>query len=143
MEGHTTVESVLGPMGHSIADLRLLLKHVLGMKPWLVDPKVIRLPWQQHEHDDTQRKIDSKELVFGVIKSDGFVDVHPPVRRAVDEAVAALKRQGHGVKYPVESESIRHKMTDLIHLQVIEWEPPAHAEAFQILVSSSAEIISL
>jgi amidase len=97
MEGHTTVESVVGPIGHSISDLRLVLKLVLEMQPWLADPKVVRLPWRQNDHDDTESKIETKKLVLGIMRSDGFVDMHPPVHRAMNEVVAALERQGHKV----------------------------------------------
>lgn len=99
MEGHTTVESVIGPIGHNISDLRLVLKLILEMQPWLADPKVVRLPWRQNEEDATSSKAESRKLVFGVMHSDGFVQVHPPVRRAIDEAVAALESHGHKVPF--------------------------------------------
>ncbi|KAB2573462.1 Acetamidase [Lasiodiplodia theobromae] len=117
MEGHQTVESVIGPMGHSISDLRLLLKTIIQTQPWLADPKVNRIPWRQEDEDAVKAKIQAKKLTFGVIRTDGMVNPHPPVQRAINEAVEALKARGH---------------------EVIEWNPPAHAEAFQILWNTFA-----
>lgn len=116
MEGHQTVESVIGPMGHSISDLRLLLKTIISTEPWLADPKANKIPWRQEDEDAIKAKIQTKKLTFGVIRTDGMVNPHPPVQRAINEAVEALKARGH---------------------EVIEWNPPAHAEAFQILVRLS------
>ncbi|GIZ42592.1 hypothetical protein CKM354_000585300 [Cercospora kikuchii] len=112
MEGQSVVRSAIGGMGHSIQDLRLLTKTMLDVQPWVLDPNVVPLPWRHDLEDETRKKIASKKLRFGVIRSDGMVRPHPPIVRAVDEAVKALVAKGH---------------------QVIEWEPPAHAEAFGIL----------
>ncbi|CAK1357398.1 Acetamidase [Cercospora beticola] len=109
MEGQSVVRSAIGGMGHSIQDLRLLTRTMLDVQPWILDPNVVPLPWRQGLEDETRKKIASKKLRFGVIRSDGMVRPHPPVARAVDEAVKALVAKGH---------------------EVIEWEPPAHAEAF-------------
>ncbi|KAH7028573.1 amidase signature domain-containing protein [Macrophomina phaseolina] len=112
MEGHQTVESVIGPMGHSIGDLRLLLKSILSTRPWQADPKVINLPWRHEAENLVKSKISTKKLTFGVIRTDGMVNPHPPVTRAINETVGALRAAGY---------------------EVIEWDPPAHSEAFQIL----------
>lgn len=112
MEGQSVVRSAIGGMGHSIQDLRILTKTMLDVQPWTLDPNVVPLPWRQDLEDETRKKIASKKLRFGVIRSDGMVRPHPPIVRAVDEAVKALVANGH---------------------EVIEWEPPAHAEAFGIL----------
>ena len=103
MEGHNTIPSVIGPMGHHVADLRLLLQVILETRPWQADPRVIRLPWRQEDEESVNQKIHAKDLTFGVLRTDGFVSPHPPVIRAVDEAVAALKAHGyvHRWKYSI------------------------------------------
>ena len=97
MEGHNIVPSVIGPMGHNIADLRLMFQVIQETEPWQADPNVIRLPWRQEDVDGVNEKLRWKELTFGVLRTDGFVDPHPPVCRAVDEASAALKARGYKV----------------------------------------------
>lgn len=97
MEGQSVVRSAIGGMGHSIQDLRILTKTMLDVQPWTLDPNVVPLPWRQDLEDETRKKIASKKLRFGVIRSDGMVRPHPPIVRAVDEAVKALVANGHEV----------------------------------------------
>ncbi|OJJ05975.1 hypothetical protein ASPVEDRAFT_139371 [Aspergillus versicolor CBS 583.65] len=117
MEGHDTVPSVIGPMGHTISDLRLITQSILSSQPWLHDPKVIHLPWRVDTEDEVRQSVASKTLTFGVLRTDGVIQPHPPVTRAINETVQALKAAGY---------------------EVIEWTPPPHAEAFQILWNAFA-----
>jgi amidase len=75
------------------------VQSILSTKPWLQDPMVHEIPWRQE-----QEHLESK-LSFGVIFSDGHVGITPPIKRALDITVAALKKQGH---------------------EVIPWTPPLH-----------------
>jgi len=109
MEGHNTVPSVIGPIGHSISDLKLSMKTILNKKPWESDPKVLELPWKTEDALLTNGE-KKRSFIFGVMRSDGVVSPHPPVSRAMDRTIAALEAAGH---------------------EVIEWAPPAHSEAFQ------------
>lgn len=68
---------------------------------------VIQMNWRQDEEDFIIKQSKSKGLCFGVMKSDGQVNPQPPILRAIDEVVEALKREGHNV---------------------IEWEPPSHVD---------------
>ncbi|KAF2767932.1 amidase signature enzyme, partial [Teratosphaeria nubilosa] len=111
MEGQQIVPSVLGPMAHTIEDLRLLFKTVLQLEPWKEDPSCLPIPWQSSAEAEAHRRIAAKTLKFGVLRSDGVVRPHPPVLRAMDEAVAALRANG---------------------IHTIDWHPPPHTEAFQI-----------
>jgi amidase len=97
MEGQETVSSVIGPMGHSISDLRFILMNILATQPWLEDPKVIKLPWRAEEEQDIQARAESTGLTFGVMRWNGIVKPHPPVQRGVEETVAKLRAQGHEV----------------------------------------------
>ncbi|OAA54531.1 Amidase [Niveomyces insectorum RCEF 264] len=112
MVGHNTLESVVGPLGRSIEDLRLLVKTVLAAEPWKADPKVLKLPWRDDEELDALRKIVARKLTFGVLRDDGVVSPQPPVQRVLQDAVTKLKTRGYE--------------------EVIEWDPPAHSEAFDI-----------
>ncbi|KZF19210.1 amidase [Xylona heveae TC161] len=117
MEGHETVPSVIGPMGHKVSDLRLAVQTVLECSPWLADPKVIQLPWRSEMEDEVRAKKASQKLTFGILRHDGVVKPHPPVERAIEQVVQALENAGY---------------------EVIEWIPPAHSEAFQILWNTFA-----
>lgn len=100
MDGQNSILSVVGPLSHSAASLRLLIKSLLSQQPWLHDPLVSEIPWR----DDQERQIqdlihdsqgDKPKLAFGFMKHDGVVTPHPPVQRAMDFAVMTLEKLGH------------------------------------------------
>ncbi|KAG8532789.1 uncharacterized protein KY384_002667 [Bacidia gigantensis] len=101
IDGQTSVLSVNGPISHSPVSLKLAFKALLSQQPWLRDPLCLELPWR----DEQAAKV-SEQFAFGVLKFDGTVTPHPPVRRAIDTVVKALEQQGH---------------------QIFEWRPPAHS----------------
>ncbi|OQE28437.1 hypothetical protein PENSTE_c003G01069 [Penicillium steckii] len=96
MEGQETVHSVVGPMAHSAADLKLFLTSVLGEEPWKYDSKVVPLPWRQSEEEVIKSKLSSG-LTLGYYSCDGVVLPHPPVTRGVEMVVSTLKKHGHQV----------------------------------------------
>ncbi|KAL3483873.1 Acetamidase [Aspergillus germanicus] len=97
MEGQETVHSGVGPIGHSVEDLRLFTKAVLEQEPWKFDSKVIPMPWRQSEADAVRAKIHSGGLTVGVYNFDGNVLPHPPVLRGIELAVDSLNKNGHRV----------------------------------------------
>jgi len=101
MDGQNTVLSVVGPLATSVGGLKLVTEALLSTKPWLNDPAVVEMPWRPE-----QEKLE-KKLAFGVIWHDGTVGVSPPIKRALDMTVAALRKAGH---------------------EVVEWTPPLHSE---------------
>ncbi|KAJ5390505.1 Acetamidase [Penicillium cataractarum] len=96
MEGQETVHSVVGPMAHSAADLRLFLTSVLSQEPWKYDSKVVPLPWRSTEEEVTKSKIQSG-LNLGYYSCDGVVLPHPPILRGIEMVVSTLKKNGHTV----------------------------------------------
>ncbi|KAL1649530.1 hypothetical protein SLS58_001586 [Diplodia intermedia] len=104
MDGQNSVLSVVGPLAGSVGGLRLLAAAVLSTHPWLTDPKVHELPWRAAKEAEGAKT----KLTFGVLRDDGVVRVTPPVARALDVAVDALRAAGHSV---------------------VEWTPPTpHAD---------------
>lgn len=98
MDGQNSVLSVVGPLSHSVASLRLLIKSLLGQQPWLHDPLCNEIPWRQDHEDQILDLISSSHLAFGILKHDGAVTPHPPVQRALDMVVQILKKLGHEVQ---------------------------------------------
>lgn len=102
MDGQNSVVSVVGPIAHSVATLRLLVKAILSQDPWLHDPLVHEIPWR----DDQEREIldlissspsGAPKLAFGIMEHDGVVTPQPPVQRAIDIVTKSLERSGHKV----------------------------------------------
>lgn len=111
MDGQGSILSVVGPIATSAGSLRLLVKAILSQQPWLHDPLVNEIPWRDsHEQEITSvvrsgTADGSQKLCFGVMATDGIVTPSPPIRRAIDTVVKALRAQGH---------------------EVMEWWPPSH-----------------
>ncbi|KAL1306190.1 hypothetical protein AAFC00_004292 [Neodothiora populina] len=97
MEGQETVHSVVGPLTHSVADMRLFVQSVLAEEPWKYDSKVVPMPWRQTEDDKAKQKIASKGLTLGFFNCDSVVMPHPPILRGVETVVSTLKENGHKV----------------------------------------------
>jgi amidase len=111
MDGQNSILSVVGPLGTTASSLRLVIRAVLSQQPWLHDPLVHEIPWRDSHEHEISSLIDSSDpskggrLCFGVMPTDGIVNPSPPVRRAIDMVVKALRSRGH---------------------EIIEWTPPPH-----------------
>ncbi len=66
-DGQDIINSVCGPMAHSVGDLVYFMQAVLQQEPWNYDSKVIAIPWRE------TRYIEGKtgKKVFGVIAAEG------------------------------------------------------------------------
>ncbi|KAJ5603884.1 hypothetical protein N7537_006840 [Penicillium hordei] len=117
LDGQSTVLSVTGPIAPTARSLTLLFKAVLGQKPWLHDPLALELPWRDEIVQETRELIEkardgASTLAFGIMKYDGVALVHPPIARGLKIVEKMLQRLGH---------------------RVIEWKPPSHAVAAELL----------
>lgn len=111
MDGQNSVLSVVGPLAPSVSTLQLLVKALLSREPWLHDPLVHEIPWR----DDRAVTPQHQKWSFAVLRHDGAVSLHPPVKRAIETVVKTLEHQGH---------------------KIIEWEPPSHKRGLDILQKS-------
>ncbi|KAI9818939.1 MAG: Acetamidase [Pycnora praestabilis] len=110
MDGQNSILSVVGPLAQTVRGLRLVVKSLLSQSPWLHDPLVHEMPWRDEHEKMIMDFIGPQhggagKLSFGVMKHDGIVAPHPPVRRAIETVVQVLEKLGH---------------------KVIEWMPPSH-----------------
>ncbi|KAH8800616.1 amidase signature domain-containing protein [Xylogone sp. PMI_703] len=112
MDGQNTVLSAVGPLATSAGGLRLVTKSLLSQQPWLHDPLVVEIPWRDEIKKEVFKLAKGRGLTFGILAHDGVVTPHPPVKRALD--IVKVQIEGLGYK-------------------VIEWQPPAHARATEIL----------
>ncbi|KAL8765719.1 MAG: hypothetical protein Q9209_007284 [Squamulea sp. 1 TL-2023] len=111
MDGQNSVLSVVGPLAPSVSTLQLMVKSLLSREPWLHDPLVHDMPWR----DDRAVVSQTQELSFAVLRHDGAVSTHPPVKRALQTVVERLEEQGH---------------------KVIEWKPPSHERGLGLLLAA-------
>ena len=108
-EGQEHIPSAIGPMTRSLSSMTTITKAVINGQPWLLDPKVVPIPWR----DSMYEEIQSRPLVVGILLDDGVVKVHPPIERALKELAAKLEEAGH---------------------ELVTWEPSLHKECIDIMV---------
>jgi amidase len=85
MVGKEAILSTLGPMTVDREALQLFVDVVMASEPWLIDPS-LTVGWRKHTYD--------KPLKIAVQWSDGVVQPHPPMIRALKEVAAACKAAG-------------------------------------------------
>ncbi|KAL1689447.1 amidase signature domain-containing protein [Schizophyllum commune] len=102
----------LGPMSRSLSGLVEFVKAVTNSSPSDVDPKVVEMPWREELYQ--LKRIGGREtkLCIAYYDDDEVVMPHPPVRRAIQMTVNALRKAGHNV---------------------VKWEPYQHGYAYETL----------
>lgn len=96
--GLEAVGSALGPMSKSISGIASLTKAVIDSSPWLLDFKTPEIPWRQEMYELRHLKDingESRRPVFGVMRWDKYCKPWPPLLRAIDIAVEAVRSAGY------------------------------------------------
>jgi Asp-tRNA(Asn)/Glu-tRNA(Gln) amidotransferase A subunit family amidase len=108
MGGKEAITSTLGPMAVDRKSLELFMQVALSTKPWRLDPSLLPKAWTPYKFD--------RPLKIGVMWTDGVVQPHPPMIRALREVVEACKKAG---------------------MTVVDWDaaPLDHAKGWEILSS--------
>lgn len=96
--GMEAIGSALGPISRSLSGIHAFTKAVVESKPWLLDPKTPEIPWRQEMVDLEHLKGadgSPRKAVFGVMRWDNYTMPWPPIRRALEMAVSAVKKAGY------------------------------------------------
>ena len=88
--GNTSIKVAVGPCCHSMEDLKLLTKLILTHPTLPYEPTTMPGFW-----DETPSP--SGKLRIGLLSTDGIVDPHPPIQRALRETASKLEAAGHEV----------------------------------------------
>ncbi|KAI0593145.1 amidase [Biscogniauxia sp. FL1348] len=131
---NTGIPAVAGPLGHSVRDLAMFTKVVRDANPWTFDPAIIP---NIMECGTTA----SRKPVVGVIYESGLKP-HPPVRRALREAVAKLSAAGFVVKdfHPPDFIHIREVSEQLFTLDALSYPKQEFAKSGEPVVPSVKKI---
>ncbi|KAL6720353.1 hypothetical protein ACLMJK_002274 [Lecanora helva] len=116
--GQDTYASSVGVMGTSLDAIKMVMSSLLSMKPWMRDPRVVKMPWDDDVEKSTLGRampdgsaIQGLHLKLGILWTDGVVTPHPPVARGLRVLNDLLKYKCH---------------------VVVDWKPPSHSEAKRI-----------
>ncbi|EMC96862.1 hypothetical protein BAUCODRAFT_492129 [Baudoinia panamericana UAMH 10762] len=88
--GNVSIKSAAGPVCHSMEDLKLFIKLIVTHPTMPYETSCILPFW-----DDSASA--PKKLRVGLMTTDGVVEPHPPVQRALRESAARLHAAGHEV----------------------------------------------
>lgn len=138
MRGLPTAVGSIGFLSCTVDGLQTVFRNLLDSSPWTHDAETIEMPWRQDKFDAvaarTQRsgRADGR-LVFGLLKSDHYVQPHPIISKALAVVKQALEQCGHEVS--ITSVAAFNTLRVLIAKQIIDWQPPAQSEAVDNLVS--------
>ncbi|KAI8284272.1 hypothetical protein K4K56_010192 [Colletotrichum sp. SAR 10_98] len=78
-----------GPIAGTMEDLQLFMSAVINQRPGAYDATALDLPWRKPAVGQCLR--------LGVLEEDPAWPLHPPVRRAFEDAINALSVAGHKV----------------------------------------------
>jgi len=84
--------------------IKLVMTSVLSTEPWVRDPNVARMPWNNEVVKSTLARANregsankERPLKIGVFWTDGVVAPQPPIRRGLSIVHDVLKSVGHKV----------------------------------------------
>lgn len=92
MEGLPGLKPAAGPIAHSLDDIEVFMKSVLGASPENYDSNAHAVAWRNLPELKAENR-----LTIGVVSEDPNYPLHPPIRRAIDETVRILQIAGHNV----------------------------------------------
>ncbi|RAQ66178.1 general amidase-B [Aspergillus flavus] len=90
IEGVPGIKPAAGPLAQSLDDIELFMSTVLKAEPWRYDVTTIGSPWVSALKQPSL-------LTIGILGEDPDFPMHPPVRRAMESAIAALATKGHRI----------------------------------------------
>ncbi|CAI6097678.1 unnamed protein product [Clonostachys chloroleuca] len=104
--GQESIRCVISPLANSVRDINLFQQALLDKEPWGEETSLVPLPWKKIE------ALQPHQITIGVIWDDELIHPHPPVLRALEYAVAKLRRSG---------------------IKVVDFAPFDHQEGWEII----------
>ncbi|OKP11308.1 Acetamidase [Penicillium subrubescens] len=96
VDGQTAIPFVLGFMAPLPEAITHAMRSLLSLSPWMNDPLVHEIPWREEIYTQFKESASGVfQLSFGIMRTDHYVNVQPPVQRAMDIVVNKLKSLGH------------------------------------------------
>jgi amidase len=111
MAGADHIIPVIGPLSTSLGGVKLFMKTLIDAQPWLHEASLLPFPWKE----ELTNFAYLRKLKIAVLWDDGVVRPHPPVTRALKE--------------------VSEKLQKLPGVEVVEWKPYKHDEAWSIITS--------
>lgn len=81
------MQSVNGPLAHTLDDVELYSRALIGKEPWLHDPRCLPIPWREVQLP--------RSLKIAIMWHDNMVRPTPPITRALRIVKSKLESAGH------------------------------------------------
>lgn len=91
LPGWKPIVACAGPLANDFEALGIFVKAVIDAVPATLDSTAIDVPWRQVAPNP------SSKLRIGVLAEDPSYPLHPPVKRALAEAVKKVRADGHEI----------------------------------------------
>lgn len=130
------VVSSTGPFGRSLRDMDFFMNNIIDRKPWLVDQRVVPLPWTGLQTSTR------KPLRIGIIENDGFIEPQPPVKRAISWARTRLSDPKHSSLFEVKDFKPYNAAEAWKKIRRMYW-PGAGKAAKEFVMSTGEPILEL
>ena len=88
--GNTSIKVSAGPCCHSMEDVKLFTKLILAHRTLPYEPTTVLGFWNEAPSP-------ARKLRVGILSTDGVVDPHPPIQRALKETASKLEAAGYEV----------------------------------------------
>lgn len=85
--GQLSIRVSCGPVANCLADVKMITRLLVAHPDYRYDTTCMPVPWRSPEMP--------KKLVLGIMMTDGVVQPHPPVLRALKEISKAALDAGH------------------------------------------------
>lgn len=89
LAGLKPIVAAAGPLANDFEALEIFAKAVIDTTPALLDSTALDVPWRKLE------ATTKSTFRLGLLPEDPLYPLHPPVKRALEEAVKLLQAQGH------------------------------------------------
>ena len=92
--GKVGMESVVGPIANSLADIDLFMEVVEAAEAWKMEAAIIPGKWWSGNNPDIQGIQKKKNQLIGIVQTDSITTPLPPIRRLLSSTVHLLHSSG-------------------------------------------------
>lgn len=123
MEGLPGPIPSAGPVAQGLDDVELFLSTILSGRPEDYDSAAVAVPWRG------PIRLPSR-LRIGVLPIETSLPLHPPVRRALESAISALRSAGHEIIHLPETTETTVSFINRLAFQYYTCAPDRSSEHF-------------
>ncbi|PYH30137.1 general amidase GmdB [Aspergillus neoniger CBS 115656] len=119
MEGTPGLKPSAGPLAHNLNDIELFMSTIINAGPWKYDSTASAAPWSYPKASAEE----PRQLTIGILPESKDFPLHPPVKRALQTAISALKTKGHHIVYSSETPGIDFAYANRLAFQYFIYGP--------------------